>query len=131
MRERAVRLVPKIERAHESQWVRVQVKHRRSRSGGLDVRNFLATLRGDDRGLFVSTGGLTKDGSFEASRTSHRIHCTLLDRDDFVELLTEQHGFLDAEARRLLPLKKVCMPIAWRRAEPGVPRRALSPRVSE
>ena len=95
----------------ETPRVKVQVKHRRDRSGGPDVRNFLATLRGDDRGLFVSTGGFTKDASFEASRTSDHIHCTLLDRDDFVELLTDQYELLDAEARRLLPLKKVYIPI--------------------
>jgi len=95
----------------EAPRIKVQVKHRRDRSTGPDVRNFLATLRGDDRGLFVSTGGFTKDATFEASRTSDHIHCTLLDRDEFVELLTDRYEDLDAEGRRLLPLKKVYIPI--------------------
>jgi restriction system protein len=39
----------------------IEVKHRTARMGSNDIRSFLGGRHKDDRGLYVSTGGFTKD----------------------------------------------------------------------
>ena len=39
----------------------MQVKHRKGQARGPDVRQFAGTVRENENGLFVSTGGFTSD----------------------------------------------------------------------
>ncbi|MFN8759601.1 MAG: restriction endonuclease, partial [Tagaea sp.] len=57
----------------------VQVKHRESTTGGGDIREFIGGRHPQDRGLFVSKGGFTKDAKYEADRAS--IPIQLMDLD--------------------------------------------------
>lgn len=87
----------------------VEVKHRPNQSmGSAEVRSFLGGRHKDDKGLYVSTGGFSKDAKYEADRAS--IPCTLMDIDDLVDLIIENYEAMDMEARSLLPLTKIYWP---------------------
>nr|WP_263274290.1 restriction endonuclease [Pseudomonas sp. YeP6b] len=49
----------------------VEVKHRKGQMGNQEVRSFLGGRHKDDRGLYVSAGGFTKDASI---RSRPRLH---------------------------------------------------------
>ena len=76
--------------------------------GSAEVRSFLGGRHKDDKGLYVSTGGFSKDAKYEADRAS--IPCTLMDIDDLVDLIIENYEAMDMEARSLLPLTKIYWP---------------------
>ena len=95
----------------ESPRIKVQVKQRNQRATSREVREFLATLRQPDKGLYVSTGGFTRDALYEADRTAHGVSLTILTRDQFTEFLLEHYEKLEPEAQALIPLKKVFVPI--------------------
>jgi restriction system protein len=76
--------------------------------GAPEVRSFLGALRQNDRGLYVSTGGFTKEAHYEAERATNPI--TLVDMDMLVELLVQNYEQLDTESRALVPLVKVYWP---------------------
>lgn len=87
----------------------VEVKHRPNQQmGSPEIRSFLGGRHKDDRGLYVSTGGFSKDAKYEADRAS--IPLTLMDIDDLVELIIENYEAMDMEARTLLPLTKIYWP---------------------
>ncbi|MGB7102387.1 MAG: restriction endonuclease [Xanthobacteraceae bacterium] len=87
----------------------VEVKHRNNESmGSQHIRGFLGGRHKDDRGLYVSTGGFSKDAKYEADRAS--IPLTLIDIDDLVELVIEYYEKLDLATRTLLPLTKIYWP---------------------
>lgn len=86
----------------------VEVKHREQSMGSKEIRSFLGGRHKDDRGLYVSTGGFTKDAYYEAERAS--IPLTLMDLDDLVKALVENYERLDVEAKRLIPLKRLYWP---------------------
>lgn len=87
----------------------VEVKHRpNSQMGSQEIRSFLGGRHKDDKGLYVSTGGFTKDARYEADRAS--IPVTLMDIDDLVELIVQNYENLDMESRTLLPLTKIYWP---------------------
>ena len=93
----------------ESPKIKVQVKHRVASASGPDIRNFVATLREGEKGLFVSTGGFTKDGKIEAEKAIRPL--TVLDRDRFIDLLIEYYEKLEPEYKALVPLRKVYIPV--------------------
>lgn len=72
------------------------------------MRSFLGTLREGDSGLYVSTGGFTGDARLEAERSREPV--TLLDRDDFIDLLLEYYEELEPEHKSKVPLRKVWVP---------------------
>jgi restriction system protein len=84
------------------------VKQRTSRTGSGALHDFIGTLGAGEKGLFVSTGGYTRDTEEEAERTDRRL--TLLDRDDFIELFIEHYEEIETEYRNLIPLKQVYVP---------------------
>ena len=88
--------------------IKVQVKHRQGSVGGPEMRSFLGTLRAGDSGLYVSTGGFTRDAMLEAERSREPVK--LLDRDDFIRLLLEHYEVLDSEFKAQVPLRKVWVP---------------------
>ncbi|MBO0749412.1 MAG: restriction endonuclease [Porphyrobacter sp.] len=86
----------------------VEVKHRRGQMGAQEIRSFLGGRHQDDRGLYVSTGGFSRDAHYEAERASTVTH--LMSLDELALALIEQYDALDEEGRRLLPLTKIYWP---------------------
>lgn len=86
----------------------VEVKHRAAAMGSQEIRSFLGGRHDHDKGLYVSTGGFTKEARYEAERG--RIPVTLMDLDDLVRSLLEHYENMDAEMQRLVPLRKVYWP---------------------
>jgi len=92
----------------ESPRIIVEVKHRTSAMGSQEIRSFLGGRHKDDKGLYVSTGGFSKDARYEAERAN--IPLTLMDIDDLVQAIVENYEKMDIDTQRLLPLKKVFWP---------------------
>jgi restriction system protein len=87
----------------------VEVKHRaREQIGSPAIRSFLGGRHKDDRGLYVSTGGYSKDARYEADRAS--IPLTLMDLEGLVDLLVEYYEQLDLATRSLIPLTRIYWP---------------------
>lgn len=86
----------------------VEVKHRVAAMGSQELRSFLGGRHENDKGLYVSTGGFTKDARYEAERA--RIPVTLMDLDDLVKSLLEHYDRLDSTTQRLVPLRLVYWP---------------------
>lgn len=87
----------------------VEVKHRPNQQmGSQEIRSFLGGRHKDDRGLYVSTGGFSKDAKYEADRAS--IPLTLMDIDELVKQVIAYYEQLDLPTRTLLPLTKVYWP---------------------
>lgn len=86
-----------------------EVKHRRRESMGAQaVRSFLGALRASDCGLYVSTGGFTREARYEAERAT--VPTTLVDLDDLASLVVEHYDGFDADGRALLPLVRLYWP---------------------
>lgn len=89
----------------------VEVKHRSDTAiGSQAIRSFLGGRHPGDKGLFVSTGGFSKDALYEAERAN--IPVTLMDLDSLVGTLLENYAVMDPETQRLLPLKRIFWPLA-------------------
>lgn len=87
----------------------VECKHRKEAMGSQEIRSFLGGRHKDDKGLYVSTGGFTKDARYEAERAN--IPVTLMDLDQLVDVIIEYYEQMDSEMRTLLPLLKVYWPV--------------------
>jgi restriction system protein len=85
----------------------VEVKHRSGQMGSKDIRNFHSVLRGR-KGLYVSTGGFTKEAKYEAERGTEQL--TLIDADRLVELVVENYDSFDIDTKLLIPLSKIYWP---------------------
>ncbi len=93
----------------ETPRIKVEVKHRRNTAmGAHDLRSFLGALREGDRGLYVSTGGFSREARYEAVRS--RIPVTLIDLDELAELIVAHYDRFDLEGRALVPLVQVYWP---------------------
>jgi restriction system protein len=86
----------------------VEVKHRQGSMGAQDIRSFLGGRHPQDKGLYVSTGGFTKDAYYEAERAN--IPLSLMTIDELVETLVEHYDKLDTETQQLVPLKRIDWP---------------------
>ena len=86
--------------------IKVQVKHKESSTNVSDLRAFMSILGNDDVGIFVSSGGFTKDAVLEA-RTQESRKVTLLNLEKFFELWVEYYGKLTQDALQKLPLKPI------------------------
>ena len=87
----------------------VEVKHRTGQSiGSQDLRSFLGGRRPGDKGLYVSTGGCTKEARYEAERAN--VPTTLMDLEDLVHAIQDHYDAFDTEAKQLLPLKPIFAP---------------------
>jgi restriction system protein len=86
--------------------IKVQVKREQQSTNVSTLRSFMAVLGDNDVGLFVSTGGFTRDAESE-SRTQQSRQVTLVDLQQLFELWVEHIDKLDEEARDLLPLKPI------------------------
>jgi restriction system protein len=87
--------------------IKVQVKRKPDSRTGVDgIRSFMAILADGDVGLFVASGGFSKDAEQEARRQEKR-RIMLVDLDRLFDLWVEHYTKIPEEQRRLLPLKKV------------------------
>jgi restriction system protein len=86
----------------------VEVKHRSGQMGSQALRSFIGGRHPGDRGLYVSTGGFSKDALYEAERA--QVPMTLWTLDDLVRALVEHYDQTDAETKRMVPLKRVYWP---------------------
>jgi len=86
----------------------VEVKHRKGQMGSQEIRSFLGGRHKDDRGLYVSTGGFSKDAQYEADRAA--IPLALWTLDHVVRALIEHYDATDAETKRIVPLKRLHWP---------------------
>ena len=86
--------------------IKVQVKRQLGTVSVDGLRAFMATLGTDDVGLFVSTGGFTKDAKDEARQQSTR-RVTLIDLVRLYDLWVEHYPKMPDDDRRRLPLRPV------------------------
>jgi restriction system protein len=88
----------------------VEVKHRiGTPMGSKEIRAFLGGRQKGDRCLYVSTGGFTKEARYEADRAETPL--TLLTLASIRELLLDHYEKLDSDARTLIPLRRVYLPV--------------------
>lgn len=86
--------------------IKVQVKRTVQKVDLQTLNSFLAIIDQDDVGLYVSTGGFTRDAEDAARKqTSRKI--TLIDLERLVDLWIGALGKLDEKARRRLPLSPI------------------------
>lgn len=76
--------------------------------GAQQIRSFLGALRASDCGLYVSTGGFTKEAKYEAKRAS--VPVTLVDIGELASLVIDNYESFNPEGRTLLPLIRVYWP---------------------
>lgn len=86
----------------------VEVKHRKGQMGAPEVRSFIGALRQGDKGIYLSTGGFTKEARYEAERS--QIPITLVDTDMMVKLIVQYYESFDSDTRALIPLKRIYWP---------------------
>ena len=86
----------------------VEVKHRKGQMGAGEIRNFLHTLHPEDRGLYVSTGGFSKEAQYEAKNARTVTH--LMNSDGLATAIIEQYEAFDQAGKDLLPLRRVYWP---------------------
>ena len=86
----------------------VEVKHRHERMGSGEIRSFLGGRHKDDRGLYVSTGGFTKDALYEGERAN--VHLTMWTLDELARTLMAHYPATDPETKRLVPLRYFYVP---------------------
>lgn len=86
--------------------IKVQVKREQTSVTVTTLRSFMAILGTDEVGIFVSTGGFTKDTT-DAARNQQNRQVTLIDMDRFLELWIQYMDRVDEEARDMFPLKPV------------------------
>jgi len=88
----------------------VEVKHRKNtQMDTKEVSSFGGRLRSHTKGIYVSTGGFSKDAKLEAERSN--IPITLIDSDKLVQLIVQYYDKFDSDTRSLLTLKKLYWPI--------------------
>ncbi|WP_313740622.1 restriction endonuclease [Pseudomonas sp.] len=86
----------------------VEVKHRVARMGSNEIRSFLGGRHKDDRGLYVSTGGFTKEALYEGERAN--VHLTMWTLDELARTLMAHYPTTDPQTKRLVPLNYFYVP---------------------
>lgn len=87
----------------------VEVKHRPGQKMDAPaLRSFVGGRHKDDRGLYVSTGGFTKDAKYEADRSN--IPLKLMTLEDLARAVIDNYETFDSAGRAMLPLKRLYWP---------------------
>lgn len=86
--------------------IKMQVKRQQVAVSVDGLRSFMALLGDDDVGLFVCTGGFTKDAEM-AARTQEKRRITLIGLEKLFDLWVEHYDKLTDQARRRLPLRPI------------------------
>ncbi|PCK02263.1 MAG: restriction endonuclease [Alteromonadaceae bacterium] len=89
--------------------IKAEVKHRKDSMGAPVIRGFIGALRDGDSGLFVSTGGFTREARYEAERSTFPL--TLVDLDDLANLIVSHYENFDLDGRALIPLVRIYWPV--------------------
>jgi len=88
----------------------VEVKHRpREKMGSQAIRSFIGGRKPHESGLYVSTGGFTREAYYEAERSN--VPLTLLDFEELVRAVLSAYARFDESARKLIPLTPVYWPL--------------------
>lgn len=86
-----------------------QVKHRPGEQmNAQELRGFIGILRGNKRGLYVSTGGFSSEAKLEAERSNGPL--TLVDLEELTTLVINNYDNFDSDTRDILPLAKIYWP---------------------
>jgi restriction system protein len=86
--------------------IKVQVKRQQTKVTVEGLRSFMAVLGDQDVGLFVSTGGFSKDAEVEARQQEKR-QVTLVDLERLFDLWVEHYARIAEADRALLPLQPI------------------------
>ena len=86
--------------------IKVQVKRRKDSIGVEELRSFLALINEDDVGIFVTTGGFSKDAT-DLARHQERRRITLINQQRLVDLWIEYQDKVALDKRDALPLKPI------------------------
>lgn len=89
--------------------IKVEVKHRNGSIGAQMIRSFIGALRPGDRGIFVSTGGFSREARYESDRAN--IPLTLADIDTLAEMVVDYYEDFDLEGKALIPLIRIYWPV--------------------
>jgi restriction system protein len=87
----------------------VEVKHRKDKIDSPTVRSFIGGRHRDDRALYVSTGGFTREAMYEAERAP--VPVALWSLHELVMTLIEHYDKADLDIRRMVPLKRMYWPV--------------------
>jgi restriction system protein len=88
----------------------VEVKHRpRQRMGAPEIRSFIGGRKAHESGLYVSTGGFTREAYYEAERSN--IPLTLLDFENLIKAVLRAYPSFDEQGRQILPLTPIYWPL--------------------
>jgi len=88
----------------------VEVKHRPNQTmGAPEVRAMPVGRQADDRGLFVSTGGFSREAYYEAEHG--KVPIALMTLDDLTRAIIDAYPQFDDDGRALLPLRRLYWPI--------------------
>lgn len=85
----------------------VEVKHRNGQIGTKEVDRFQNILKGR-KGIYVSTGGFSKESRYVAERSTEQLN--LIDADRLVKLIIDNYDNFDVDTRLLIPLSKIYWP---------------------
>lgn len=86
--------------------LKVQVKRQQEKVSVSGVRSFLAVLGENDVGLFVCTGGFTRDAENEARHQEKR-RIVLFDAKEFFDRWVEFYDRIPESSRVLMPIRPV------------------------
>jgi restriction system protein len=87
--------------------IKVQVKRVASKKIDVDsVRSFMATLGGQDVGIYISVSGFTSEAERE-TRSQETRRLTLIPPERLFDLWVEHYPKLNESERQLLPLRPV------------------------
>ncbi|MBL4821200.1 MAG: restriction endonuclease, partial [Gammaproteobacteria bacterium] len=89
--------------------IKAEVKHRDGSMGAPAIRGFIGALREGDSGLFISTGGFSREARYEAERSTFPL--TLVDLDDLADLIVGHYENFDLEGRALVTLVRIYWPV--------------------
>lgn len=85
--------------------IKVQIKHRADRVRVQEIRELHGLLSSEDVGIFIASGGFTKDAIEEARRTAK--HIEIIDLERFVSLWQQYYNNLRESGKALLPLRQL------------------------
>jgi restriction system protein len=85
--------------------IKVQIKHRVDRVKVQEVRELHGLLKEEDVGIFVSSGGFTRDAVDEARKTAK--HIEVIDLSRFIVLWQQYYDNISESGKSLLPLRKL------------------------
>jgi restriction system protein len=89
--------------------IKVEVKHRPGVQIGANIlRSFIGALRIGDRGIFVSTGGFSREARYEAERANTPV--ALLNLDELCTWVVGHYERFTVEGRLILPLRRIYLP---------------------